>query len=60
MECADAMNLDALCWAKRWALALPLIQRILERAEGLTQANLRLVPHPRYFPESTEELKVYE
>lgn len=48
IECCGAEQLDSYCCGRRWAQALPLIQRILSRAEGLDLADLRLpgLPEP--------------
>lgn len=53
IECCQAQELDAACWARRWTLALPLIQRILERAEGLELADLLLEP-PAWYQDELE------
>lgn len=66
IECCGAEQLDGYCCGRRWARALPLIQRILSRAEGLDRADLQLggarpEPEIRDDPEAPEALlRIYD
>ena len=60
IECCGAENLDALCWAKRWAQALPLLQRILFRAEGLQSAFLQSLTIQGVRDDVGDTLRIYE
>ena len=62
IECCAAQSLDHHCKSRRWADALPLIQKILNRADGLDLANLRLDPPPTHVLEdggSESTLRIY-
>ena len=59
--CAGARSLDSLCWRRKWAQALPMIQRLLNRVEGLELADLRLEPPAGVRLDDEEAvLKIYD
>ena len=59
--CAGARSLNSLCWRRKWAQALPVIQRLLNRVEGLELADLRLEPPAGVgLDEEDVVLKVYD
>ena len=61
IECAGARSLDSLCWRRKWAQALPMIQRLLNRVEGLELADLRLEsPAGVRLDDEEAVLKVYD